>query len=310
MTRPLDFIVIGAQKAGTTSLWRYLRSHPAVFCPAVKEAPFFVGPEVGPVEFDAYMRRVFAEVPPQRLLGKATPDYMLGRRDVTVEEVARRIGATLPEVRLIVLLRDPVERAVSSHTMEVRRGHERRTLDAALEQELAPASLDAARRFPTFVNSYVVGGEYGRVLDAFMAHVSPQRMLVEQSRDFADRPAEVLDRVLSFLGLPPGHRPVDLGVRYFRGGTRSRIDPEARAELFDYFQREVLPHVEGDPTLHANAFGLFFTTWNVVPDETPPWPSAELVGRLREHYLEDARRLQGLGVAAPWVASWSHGVRP
>lgn len=305
MGATLDFIIIGAQKAGTTSLWQYLRGHPQIFLPAAKEAPFFIYSDAARAgEFESYMRKTFAAAPPGALLGKVTPDYMLGRDKVGVETVVERIADSCPDVKLIALLRDPIERAVSNHTMEVRRGQESRSLDAALEDSLDPEALASARALPTFVNSYLVQGEYGRILDVFRSRFPAGRMLVEQSRDLALDPAGVLDRTLSFLGLPAGHRPPDLGARHFRGGDRKRVDAEAEASLLGYLRQEVLPHMEGDAALHANAFGFFFETWNVIPDEAPPGPSGEIRARLERHYREDAERLAGLGVAAPWVAAW------
>jgi hypothetical protein len=305
MGRRLDFIVIGAQKAGTTSLWQYLRGHPRIFMPRAKEAPFFIYPGAARGgEFEAYMRRIFAEAPPDALLGKATPDYMLGRGSVGLEAVAERIAADAPAAKLIALLRDPIERAVSNHTMEARRGHERRPLDEALEDQLAPQALAAARACPDFTNSYVIQGEYGRVLEIFRSRFPREQMLVAQSRDLARDPRGVLERVLAFLGLPPGPRPHSLGVRHFAGGSRRRVDAEGEASLLAYLREEVLPHMEGDPALHANAFGFFFETWNVLPDEAPAAPSAEIRLRLERHYREDAERLRPLGAGAPWLAEW------
>jgi hypothetical protein len=305
MKRQLDFIVIGAQKAGTTALWQYLRSHPGIFMPRAKEAPFFIFPGVArPGGFESYMDWTFSEASPEAVLGKATPDYMLGRNEVVVEAVAARIAATLPDVKLVVLLRDPIERAISNHTMELRRGGESRPLDEALREQLAPEALVGARSYPTFAGSYVIQGEYGRILEVFRRRFAADRILVEQSEDLACDPGAVIDRVLSFLGLPAGHRPPDLGVRYFRGGGKKRVDAEAEALLFDYLRREAMPHMSGDPSLHARAFGFFFETWNVVPEETPPPLSAEIRARLEEHYQLDAERLAGLGIAAPWIESW------
>jgi hypothetical protein len=152
-----------------------------------------------------------------------------------------------------------------------------------------------------------VQGEYGRILEVFRSRFPAERILVEQCGDLARDPGAVLDATLSFLGLPPGYRPPGLGARHFRGGTRKRVDAVAEEALFDYLRREVLPHMKGDPALHANAFGFFFETWNVAPDEAPPRPSTEIRARLERHFRGDAERLAALGVAAPWIAEWGAG---
>jgi hypothetical protein len=308
--RSLDFIVIGTQKGGTTSLWQYLRGHPDVFLTRAKEAPFFIrGDAAEPGAFAAYMRSAFREAPAGALLGKATPDYMLGRAEVGVEMVAERIAGAAPDAKLVALLRDPIERALSNYAMELRREQERRSADSALGEQLTPEGLAAARRYPTFSNSYVIQGEYGRILEVFRSRFPAERIFVDYTQELARDPGALLDRVLAFLGLPPGHRPPNLGTRYFRGGTRKRVDAEAQAALFDYLRSEVLPHLKGNPRPHANAFDFFFETWNVIPDEAPPPLSPETRLGLEQHFREDAERLAALGVATPWVATWEENSR-
>jgi len=274
--------------------------------PRAKEAPFFIYPEAAEAAaFEPYMRKAFAEASEGVLLGKATPDYMLGRGEVGLETVADRIANACPKVKLIALLRDPIERALSNHAMEVRRGQERRSADAALNDLLAADELAAARGYPTFVNSYVIQGEYARILRVFRSRFPAGQILVEHTRDLAVDPAGLLDRVLAFLGLPVDYRPEGLGMRHFRGGTRKRVDAEAEASLLAYLRREVLPHLDGDPDAHAEAFGFFFDTWNVIADDDPTALSDETRARLEEHFREDAERLVTLDVAAPWIAEWS-----
>jgi Sulfotransferase domain len=310
--RNLDFIVIGTQKGGTTSLWQYLRHHPSIFMPRSKEAPFFCLEDASPPALAAYMRRRFRDAPADALLGKATPDYMMGRPGVHVDVVADRMSKALPDVRLIALLRDPIARAISGYTMAVRRGQEDRSIDTALTDLLDPDELATARTHPTPTNSYVILGEYGRILGVYGSLFPADRLLVTFSDDLARRPGVLLDEVLDFLGLPIGYRPEGLGVRYFRGGTRKRLEGEAEESLLAFLTKEILPYMEGDRQIHSSTFGLFYETWNVVPDDLPPQPSAEVGARLEEHFRVDAEELRKLGLSAPWVSGWGSGksVRP
>src|SRR4051812_36445736 len=120
-TPKLDFIVIGAQKAGTTSLWRYLEDNPGLQMPPDKEALFFSEPSY-PDDWRAYMRALFKTAPRHARLGKVTSPYMVGTPHASVPVIAQRIHSLVPDVKLVVLLRDPVERAHSAHRMLVRRG--------------------------------------------------------------------------------------------------------------------------------------------------------------------------------------------
>jgi len=118
----LDFIIIGAQKAGTTSLFEHLRRHPEISLPVGKEVPYFSHDRVYARGWTDYMRKLarhdaFAD--PGRKWGTVTPQYMLGGVYRSPGDVARgngdertvplRIKECLPSVRLIAILRDPVE---------------------------------------------------------------------------------------------------------------------------------------------------------------------------------------------------------
>lgn len=311
----LDFIVIGAQKAGTTSLWQHLRRHPGIEMPESKEEPFFSTAEaVRPDALDAFERAHFA-APKRGLRGKATPPYMLGGEDADVAEIAARIEVALPEVRLVALLRDPVERAFSQWRMSVRQGIEVRSFDAAIEAQLEPQRLAAERRRPTLRDSYVTAGEYGRVLAEYRARFPAERLQVELSADLSRDPGAVLDRVLAFLGLPAGFRPPGLDVRHNRGGRR--LDGLGEARLFEFLEREVWPALGERSGPVRERFAEFYEDWSAIPEFPgggPPPPSAETRARLAQHYAADAALLAELGIEAPWadavVASGRRAAQP
>jgi hypothetical protein len=304
VTPTLDFIVIGAQKGGTTSLWQYLREHPRLYLPKSKEAPAFTVRVGSSDEFAAYMRNLFGEAPPDSLLGKVTPAYMIGQPGVQVEVVAERIAAEIPAVKLIAVLRDPIERAVSSYMMAVRREQEKRSIDSALCDLLRPEELADARFEPSDDNTYIVAGEYGRILSAYRASFPADQMLTVFTEDLADDPGAVLDEVLDFLGLPSGFRPKGLGVRHFRGGRRKLLDPQSEELLLKFHREEVLPHLRGSPSIHNSAFSFFYDTWNVAPESRPPVIEGPLRARLEAHFRADAEHLRELDVDTPWIARW------
>jgi hypothetical protein len=301
--RQLDFIVIGTQKGGTTALWQYLRGHPAIYLPEDKEAPFFCTPAASePRGLARFMDLHFGEAPPGMLLGKVTPHYMMGHRGVQADLIAQRIASALPEVRIIALLRNPIERAISHYRMSRRRGLETRSFDHMAHDLLTPRQLSGAREAPTETNSYLTQGEYGRILAGYRRHFPPSRLHVELTEELASDPVGVIDRVLGFLCLEPGYRPTDLGVRHHRGGLRRRVDGEAEQQLRAFLGKQVWGSLGKRSERVQHAFNFFFETWNVVPDDQLPPVSPQTRAALEAHYARDAHELAALGVVAPWIA--------
>jgi hypothetical protein len=295
-TPRLDFIVIGAQKAGTTSLWRYLDDNEELVMPPQKEASFFSEPEY-PDELRGYMRALFSRAPAGTKLGKVTPAYMHGNPAAPVALIAERIAETVPGVKLVALLRDPVERAYSAHRMLVRRGSEQRSFGDAVRELLAPEAIERARAAPDPSNSYIAAGEYGRMLSLYLERFPREQLHVELSVDLDHAPGAVIERVCTFLGVRP-HEPAHLDQRFFQGG-RPLISGQAEGELKAYFERNVWPRMRhGDQ--HRLSFEQWFELWNVAPEAPAESVDAATEALLREHYAEDERLLEAAtGVRVP-----------
>lgn len=141
-----NFLVIGAYKAGTTSLYFYLKEHPDVFMSPLKEPRYFAYDATNPKHresssfpiksMEAY-RDLFSGVSKQQAVGEASPGYLHSRR------AASAIRAQIPDAKLIVSLRNPVDRTASVYTMLSGSGKEKRPLEEALQNdtELVRSSL-------------------------------------------------------------------------------------------------------------------------------------------------------------------------
>ncbi|WP_162301386.1 sulfotransferase family protein [Cognatilysobacter segetis] len=204
----VDFVIGGAQKAGTTALARYLSRHPDVALPARKEAHVFDAPDFdddwGVAEVDARYAPHFPEAGGHALLGDATPIYMLHPR------LIRRIARYNPSMRWIVLLRDPVDRAISQYHMERRRHLETWPLPAALALEplrLAGHADDFSDASPLRTKSYLRRGRYADQLDAIHSCFPTTQVLVLLSDDLRCDPASVIARVCTFLEIPQPPEP-------------------------------------------------------------------------------------------------------
>jgi hypothetical protein len=189
-----DFFVLGVAKGGTTSLHDYLRQHPSLFLPYVKELNFFDAPEDAfRTDLDRYLR-YFAGVD-ARLTGEATPSYF--RHVGLVADRMRSLYGDLPP-RFLLLLRDPVERAYSHYLHNVSEGAESLSFREALEAERARPE-DRRRAW----KGYFGDGAYADTLTEWFAAFSRDRFLVVLSADLAQRPDATLRRIFRFLEVTP-----------------------------------------------------------------------------------------------------------
>ena len=229
-----DFLGLGVQKGGTTTLHRLLERHPSVFLPPVKEVHYF---SLHCGEGEAWYRNQFASAASGQRCGEVTPYYLFH------PEVPQRVHALLPKARLIVLLRDPVERALSQYFHSRRLGFEPLPLEEALAVEperlqSAPAALRAAdgTHKSHQEHSYLSRSRYELQLPAWEALYPAAQLLVLRSEDLFSTPAEIWMRVLEFLGLPGCPLP-DLASPANAGqGESSAVSQEVRQHLRELLQ--------------------------------------------------------------------------
>ncbi|MCH2133541.1 MAG: sulfotransferase domain-containing protein [Phycisphaerales bacterium] len=207
-----DFLVIGAQKSGTSSLAAYLHEHPAAWIAPCKECHFFSRPWRPLSMYRGFFptrsarRRMEVERGHPVQLGEATPYYLF--HPMAPDRVAR----SLPRARIIVLLRDPVERAWSHYRHSVRLGYESLDFDEALARE--PERLEGQEdkliqsRFavshPHRDFSYVARGHYANQLNRWFSVIDRSRVHVEIAEDLFRDPTGATARIEQFLGLPAG----------------------------------------------------------------------------------------------------------
>lgn len=291
--RPLDLLVIGAAKSGTTTLFHQLRSHPRLWFPEDKEAPFFAKDEVFRRGWDTFAAERFAGAPPDALWAKVTPRYL---GDL---HVPARIRAVMPDVRMAAILRNPIDRAYSKYRLLVRHGLESRSFAEVVEAQLDPAALARARseRVP-IRQALLARGEYGRLLDGYLEHFPRQQLLLLLTDDLAREARQVVDQVLDFLGLDGGSWAAVLERRHYVGGDRQRFP-----WLLPLFRRSgpLRRLWHRVPAGHRRTAHRWYShRLNVV--RRPPGEIDPGVRRLlAELYRPDVRRLQELlGRPVPW----------
>jgi hypothetical protein len=211
-SRPLpDFLIIGAQRGGTSSLYNYLVRHPVVGRALTKEVRFF---DLNFERGAAWYRSRFpsgahrAAVERRRgagmVVGEASPDYLFH------PHVPGRVAQLLPGVKLIAVLRDPVERAHSHYWHQVARGFEPMSFEDAIaaEPERLHGELERMQADPTYLSfnrhhfSYQARGRYAEQLRWWFARFPRDRILILRSEDLYRRPGPTVGQVQEYLGLP------------------------------------------------------------------------------------------------------------
>ncbi len=217
-----DFVIIGGKKCGTTFLYHLLTQHPLVERAAGKEVHFFNRSFDEGIE---WYRRCFP-TPRWRdgrrsITGEATPEYL------THPLAPKRVAEVIPRARLIVLLRNPVDRAYSDYHQQARKERDTRTPEEAIDH----ATLDAER------SGFLSRSVYVDHLLRWSEFFSHEQMLMLKSEDFFESPIDTLKIVLNFLDLPNWEPNVwELRYKRNKGKYKQKIDPAIRQRLESYFE--------------------------------------------------------------------------
>jgi hypothetical protein len=235
------FIMIGAQRSGTTTLFRALMAHPQIVRPA-----FYKGINFFDLNYYRGMTWYRGHFPVTRIAQAATAHH---GDPVSFEAsgyymyhpfALERIARDLPWVKLVVMLRDPVERAFSAYKHEYARGYEWESFEKALELEndRLIGEVDRMRAdmtyesFPHRHHSYTSRGHYADQLERIFGLFPRGQVHVIDSDVFFDQPAQEYQRLITFLGLRP-FQPTSFGQHNARPGTP--MAPDTQRLLQEHF---------------------------------------------------------------------------
>jgi len=226
------FVIIGAQKAGTSTLYKNLIRHPQVSGTDLKEVHFF------DTNFEKgerwYRSRFQIKTPRSRLSGEASPYYLYHPL------AALRLRSLIPNARLIALLRNPVDRAYSHYQHNRRHRREPLSFEEAVDRESERICGERERmlRDPLYLSfshqhySYVDRGHYQQQLEVFLRHFERKQLLVLKSERFFQSTEEVWREVLDFLDLDYFPLPER---KIFNAGDYPDLDSGIRERLADHF---------------------------------------------------------------------------
>ncbi|HLJ32057.1 MAG TPA: sulfotransferase [Ktedonobacteraceae bacterium] len=258
-----DFIMIGVARGGTTSFYNYLIEHPGIGSAAKKEVHYFdyhfhKGTAWYRGHFPYSLRKYYAENIRKSdfITGEASPYYMYH------PYVPERIAKVLPNVKLLVLLRNPIERAFSHYSWEVSWGNETLSFEEAIDCEEERIQKD----FPRLANhyahnhqhfSYISRGLYAEQLEAWFKFFPKEQFLIQKSEDMYTEPAATYKQALEFLGVPY-IVPEKLAKEYKQynqpkqaGSKKTKLNPATRERLTEYYK----PHNERLYALLGRDFG-------------------------------------------------------
>lgn len=266
------FLLIGAMKAGTTSLYHYLREHPQVFMPAVKAPEFFAGRAHWARGVHWYRGLFAAAAPGHIAIGEASNVYT---KYPTYTGVPARIASHIPDVKLVYVVRDPVERIRSHYQTRVAEGIEKKPFEEAVFTN--PIYLDYSR--------------YGLQLAQYLEHFDRDQLLVVTAEDLRDERRATIRRVYSFLGVDVEFVPPGIERTFYRTtdrASRSPIPLWLRKSLKKRF-----PAAKRAKELENNIFGALKRLRRERADPRPALVvSAGVRARIVDALAEDVQRLR------------------
>lgn len=237
------FLIVGAQRCGTTSMYRTLSQHPAVVKAVLHKGVHYFDMNYGrPASwYRAHFPLAAAAAVAARSAGTAPVTFESSPYYMFHPLAAGRIAGDLPGVKLLVLLRDPAERAYSAYAHERARGFETESFERALELEAGRLAGEAERiaADPGYLShshqhhAYRTRGQYVEQLERLAALFGRDRIHVVDSGDFFVTPEPVYDGVLDFLGLPRRGYPA---FEQHNARSRSALPAQVRAALTDHFE--------------------------------------------------------------------------
>lgn len=234
-----DFIIIGTARSGTTSLYYNLCEHPCIISAAHDELGFFdsnfnLGLNWYRSFFPTILHKYFVKISKKyALTGEDTPFYIWN------PIAANRILKLIPKVKLIVLFRNPIDRAYSNYYLGIRSKSESLSFEEAINSELKLLedtqgwNSDNDIEKYTIPRSYIAKGIYSSQLKIWFNLFSQKQLYIVSTEEFSCNPQETLDKIFKFLGVP---KYKIKNLQKYKVANYPEMKPETRKFLIDYFK--------------------------------------------------------------------------
>lgn len=299
-----DFFIVGAAKAGTTSLYNYLKLHPEVYFSPIKEPHYFstdikleemrsdfkkkvfidigeyINNNLGSPRHGAFVRdethyqQLFSLVKNEKRIGESSVSYLYS------QVAATKIKAFNPEAKIVIILRNPVERAFSHYLMDLRIGYETRNFIEAVNADIQKDKKGWGQS-----HLYVELGLYYEQVKRYLEVYSPGNIKIILHDDFKKFPKKVLSDVYSFLGVSDKSEEIDFSVRHNKAELpKSRI--LQKFEKTPLMQKVLADFIPG--ALRRKLKSGFYSTENL------PGLTIEDRKSLHHYFSEDIKKLSEL----------------
>lgn len=288
MTLP-NFLIVGAAGSGTTSLYQYLNQHPEIYLADIKEPCYFSDGPPWLVQTDAEYEALFHGQTTEKAIGEASASYL---RD---PEAPKRIHRLLKDVKVIIILRNPAERAHSCWgKMFLRYGCEKLDFQHALrEEKVRINSAEFRENWPMNWRSYHYfhNGLYSEQVKRYFDIIGREKVMVFMFEEFAEGPAEICRQAFSFLGVDPDVRIVfekHNVAAVARNRTLSSFLAAPPSCMLRMYRFLPVPLKNAIYRIFRLAYQL-----NLKPEPRPPM-TKRLRSDLMEQYRDDVERLEVL----------------
>ena len=274
------FIIIGAAKAGTTSLWRYLKNHPDVYMCSPKEPNFFAYHQPWTLGVEWY-GSLFERGAGAKAIGEASPAYSLYPM---YPWVPKRMHRIVPEVRLVYSIRNPIDRMISLYRHRIDVKQESKPIDEALSSD--PLYLESSK--------------YAMQIEQYLFYFDRSRLMVLSVDDLAARRQETLSTLFQFIGVDPSVFPGEATVEYNVGTEHRRafgVLEKLRSTKMHWLARRLVPT---DSRLNEFLW-RFVSVRSSTPIEAAQ-PSTETRRRLLDALRPDLENLRSY--MGPGFDSW------
>jgi|LUMJ01.1.fsa_nt_gb hypothetical protein len=238
-----DFLIIGASRSGGTTLYENLTQHPNILSAAFMEILFFedqyhkgIGWYRGHFP---HIWKKYTKFKKKKLTGEASPRYFVSPR------TPMRIAKLIPDVKLIIILRDPIDRVYSQYQQKVAQGDETRSFDEIVDCGIADGEIKAKNAFERMkkdsnyytldynLRAYLTHSRYVEHIEYWMKYFPKNQFLILDSKEFNESPNKIFEKVFDFLNLPKF-----TNIDYSKYNSRKYDDMKSstRKKLIEYFK--------------------------------------------------------------------------
>lgn len=270
-----NFLVLGGQRCGTTWLFRCMEEHPEILLPKQKDLAFF---DKNPDKGIQWYLDQFSSVQNEKAIGEISPEY------ISSDDCPKLIKEYFPDIRLVLSMRNPVERMFSEYSMRKRCGREYKEFAQAVSEDY----------------SYVTKGLYFRHISRYLEFFPREAMCLVKYDDICSSPLEQLKKIFSFLdvdtGFVPGYLNRRCNMNYGQPGmkrfNRAIVHVKSMVESSAFGNKLIWL---------ARDMGIVDMYHNIITNSADSTPEAYNYQEIRRYFESDIKDLEGLlGESLPW----------